>query len=289
MPDVSICIPAYKPDFFETALRSALGQSFTDVEILVSDDCPTDAIAAICAKFPGHVKYSRNPNPGLEMNVMRLFELATGKYIKFLFDDDVLHPFCVQFLVELMEKTAEHNTVLALSPRHLIDAQNHTSEIIDHFKAREGVKLLPGREFIRITAIHHQNLVGEFTTVLFRKADAYDANGAFRLFRMEGNTFEGLTDLASWVALADVGNLVVHPQPLSCFRRHDNATSNPAINPRFIVAVTYYEDVLNFAISRNYLSPEEIQTSRSNLVRHYRQWLKPYPFLQERIARLTAA
>lgn len=289
MPTVSICIPAYKPDFFETALRSALGQSYTDVEIIVSDDCPTDAIAAICSKFPGHVQYSRNPRPGLELNVRRLFELASGTYIKFLFDDDVLHPFCIQYLLQLLEETRDRGTTLALSPRYIIDERNYATQLVDHFKAREGVKLVTGREFIRVTAINHVNLVGEFTTVLFRKADAYDADGAFRLFRMEGDTFEGLTDLSAWVTLADAGNLVVHPEPLSYFRHHSNATSNPAINPRFIVAVTYYEDVLNYAIARGHLRDDEIIMARQNLIRHYRHWLPSYPILQDRIALLERA
>ncbi|UIK13636.1 glycosyltransferase family 2 protein (plasmid) [Rhizobium leguminosarum] len=93
MPRVSICIPAYNPDYFELCLRSALAQSFVDAEILVSDDCPTDAIKVICDKYVRFVQYSRNPNPGPESNVRRLVQIANGEYIKFLFDDDVLHPF----------------------------------------------------------------------------------------------------------------------------------------------------------------------------------------------------
>lgn len=288
MPTVSICIPAYKPDFFETCLRSALAQSYTDVEIIVSDDCPTDAIEQICSKFPGLVTYSRNPSPGLEKNLLRLFELANGTYIKFLFDDDVLHPFCVQFLLELLEETRDRNTTLALSPRHIIDERNRSRELVDHFRAREGVKLVSGSDFIRVTAINHVNLVGEFTTVLFRKEDAYDSTGAFRLFKMQGDVCPGLTDLSAWVALAKIGNLVVHPMPLSYFRRHQNATSNPDINPRFIVAVTHYEDVLDAAIADRVLSDAEIAQARRNLLALYANWVKVYPQLSQRIERITS-
>ena len=32
-------LPAYKPDFFEEALRSIKSQTFKDFNVLVSDDC----------------------------------------------------------------------------------------------------------------------------------------------------------------------------------------------------------------------------------------------------------
>ena len=32
-------LPAYKPDFFEVALRSIKSQTFKDFNVLVSDDC----------------------------------------------------------------------------------------------------------------------------------------------------------------------------------------------------------------------------------------------------------
>lgn len=288
MPQVSICIPAYKPDFFETSLRSALAQTFTDLEIIVSDDCPDQSIKQICDKFPGHINYSRNPDPGPEKNLLRLFELARGEYIKFLFDDDILHPFCVQFLLDLLTATQDNKTTLAFSPRHIIDENNYSIELVDHFRASEGVKLINGLDFIRITAINHINLVGEFTSVLFRKKDAYDSQGSFRLFTMEEGICPALPDLSAWISLAQQGNLIVCSTPLSYFRRHEKATSNPAINPRFIAAVTYYEDVLNFALDQKLLSSSDTALARRSLIRHYDQWLGTYPQLAQRISRINS-
>ncbi|ASS59626.1 glycosyltransferase (plasmid) [Rhizobium leguminosarum] len=290
MPRVSICIPAYNPDYFELCLRSALAQSFVDAEILVSDDCPTDAIKVICDKYVRFVQYSRNPNPGPESNVRRLVQIANGEYIKFLFDDDVLHPFCVQFLLEALDATRDRNTRLAFSPRHLIDDRNHTTGFINHFNASgDGLKMVSGRDFLRLTALNHVNLVGEYTTALFRKADAFDGDGQFRLYRMEGDLFRGLIDLSAWVELAQLGDFVIHPKPLSYFRRHENATSNPQINWKFIYAITYYEDVLNFAFEKGYLPASDLPASYRNLVNTYRYWQNSFPQLNARIAQIEDA
>lgn len=127
MPRVSICIPAYKPDFFELALKSAIAQSFDDTEIIVSDDCPTDAIEKICQRYSGVVQYSRNPDPAEYKNVIRLAGLASGEYIKYLFDDDVLNPFCIQYLLQALETTQNRGTKLAFSPRYFIDERNQVT------------------------------------------------------------------------------------------------------------------------------------------------------------------
>ncbi|MFW8588597.1 glycosyltransferase family 2 protein [Rhizobium beringeri] len=140
MPRVSICIPAYKPDFFEQALKSAIGQSYGDTEIIVSDDCPTDAIANICERYQQHLSYSRNPKPSEFSNVIRLANLADGEYIKFLFDDDILNPFCVQFLFETLEESRHLGTRLAFSPRYLIDGENRITSLVNHFGIADETK-----------------------------------------------------------------------------------------------------------------------------------------------------
>jgi glycosyltransferase involved in cell wall biosynthesis len=48
-PLVSIVIPSYKPEFFEQTLRSALGQTYPNIQVLVLDNCPDEGIKNICA------------------------------------------------------------------------------------------------------------------------------------------------------------------------------------------------------------------------------------------------
>jgi glycosyltransferase involved in cell wall biosynthesis len=289
MPRVSICIPAYKPDFFEIALKSAIGQSFSDTEIIVSDDCPTDAIETICERYKSYISYSRNPKPSEFSNVIRLAGLATGEYVKFLFDDDVLNPFCVQYLFEALEQTRSMGSRLAFSPRYFIDEHSHIKSLVNHFKIDGELKLVDGRNFVRMTAISHMNLVGEFSAVMFRKDDCFDDRGEFRLFRVDDDgIFRGILDLSAWLDLAKRGPLVGHPHPLSYFRQHSNSTSNHEINPLFINGVLYYEEIMDMALEHGYLPAEDLPASIQRLLGHYRYWQNAYPQLGQRVERLSA-
>lgn len=288
MPRVSICIPAYKPDYFEFALRSAIAQSFTDTEIIVSDDCPTDAIKNICDRYSGFIQYSRNPDPAEYKNVIRLAGLAQGEYLKYLFDDDVLHPFCVQYLVEAMEATRGHGTKIAFSPRYFINGNNQITSLGNGLGLENGLKLISGHEFIRITAIRHHNLLGEFSTALLRTADCFDASGNFSLFTVDDGIISGPLDLSAWIGLSKNGSIVGHPMPLSYFRQHANSQSNPALNRYFIYAITYHQEVLDMAIAKGILGEAERPLAYQNLLKHYAYWAGSFPELNERMSRLNS-
>jgi glycosyltransferase involved in cell wall biosynthesis len=59
LPKVSIVIPSYEPEYFEQCLRSAIGQTDPDIDILVGDNCPTEEIREIRVRYPMTV-YRRN-------------------------------------------------------------------------------------------------------------------------------------------------------------------------------------------------------------------------------------
>ena len=56
-------LPAYKPDFFEEALRSIKQQTYSDFKVLVSDDCSPHDLKSIFDKVCGddeRFAYRRN-------------------------------------------------------------------------------------------------------------------------------------------------------------------------------------------------------------------------------------
>lgn len=285
MPRVSICIPAYNPQYFELSLRSAIAQTYSDVEILVSDDCPTDEIESICARFSSFVTYSRNPNPGPYSNIIRMIELSNGEYVKFVFDDDIINPFCVQFLLESLEKTKNNNTNLAFSPRYYINSFGNITRYYNPFNCNDKIKIINGSHFIKATAITNQNRIGEYSTVLFRKDDCFDQFGKFRLFDPKGYD---LPDLSAWLDFARRGNFVIYPKPLSYFRQHEKATSNPANSPNFIYCILFHEKVLNKAREDGFISDEDLPIAYRNLISTYQLWEKKFPILREEIYKLES-
>ena len=101
--DVSILIPAYKPEWFAQSLDSCLAQTAKVREILVSDDCPTDEIQRILASrlSDPRIRYIRNtPSLGLAANYLQLAREAKGRWFKFFDDDDIMHPDCVERLMQ---------------------------------------------------------------------------------------------------------------------------------------------------------------------------------------------
>ena len=107
-PFVSIIIPAYNvQDYIAQTLESCLKQSFSDIEIIVVDDCGSDgsmAIAQSYARSDTRLKIVRNKEN------MKLFQTrgagvraASGQYVMFVDADDVLEPHAVGRCVEAMK------------------------------------------------------------------------------------------------------------------------------------------------------------------------------------------
>ncbi len=122
-PLVSTLIPAYRPRFFGEALASARAQRHPNLEIVVGDDSPGGEIAqAVKAAADPRIRYERHePALGFAGNFTRLFEVSRGPFVKFLNDDDVLHPDCVPRLLSPMR--ARPDLALATSRRVVIGSQ----------------------------------------------------------------------------------------------------------------------------------------------------------------------
>src|SRR5262249_19254785 len=93
--------------FLEEALQSILNQTFTDFELIISDNASTDRtgeIAQAYAKRDDRIRYYRNEkNIGAGWNARRVYELATGKYFKWATADDLLEPDLLRRCVEILE------------------------------------------------------------------------------------------------------------------------------------------------------------------------------------------
>ncbi|GEM_PF-615602 len=103
-PLVSICIPTYNGEkYLSEALLSALNQTYSNIEIILSDDNSNDNTLSIAKSFKeksSYPFYIMNHVPsGIGSNWNNCIENANGTYIKFLFQDDFLAPDCVEKMV----------------------------------------------------------------------------------------------------------------------------------------------------------------------------------------------
>ena len=99
-PKVSVVIPVFNGErFIGDAIRSALGQTFRDFEIIVVDDGSIDQTEKIVRQFSDRVAYHRQENRGAAAARNLGVMCASGEWIAFLDADDIWYPqkLAVQF------------------------------------------------------------------------------------------------------------------------------------------------------------------------------------------------
>ena len=219
-PLVSIVIPAYREHFFRASLSSALRQSYGSVEVLVCDDSRGEAIRGIVREHEGdtRVRYLSNPSTlGSRANYRQGLVEARGEFIKFLNDDDTLRPTCVERLLGAFRHTPD--VVLATSHRQRIDEldrplpdQAATMPIVDDDA------VIAGHSLANVMLMTGLNVVGEPSTVLFRKRELEDLAPDY--FRFRGEQGRGAVDMTIWSTLLLKGDAVYLRESLSTFRIH---------------------------------------------------------------------
>lgn len=120
-PRVSIGVPVYNgEEYLEEALSSALNQTFSGFEIIISDNASTDRTQDICAAYAKRdprVSYFRNEeNEGASANYRIVFELSSSDYFCWLPCDEAMEPGFLERCVEMLDQEAD--VVLAF-PRYL--------------------------------------------------------------------------------------------------------------------------------------------------------------------------
>jgi polysaccharide pyruvyl transferase WcaK-like protein/glycosyltransferase involved in cell wall biosynthesis len=107
-PTVSIGLPVHNgARYLEQSLDALLAQTFTDFELIISDNASTDETADICrayARRDPRIKYVRQPvNLGAVPNHNVLVDLARGRYFKWASHDDLYAPELLERCVAVLE------------------------------------------------------------------------------------------------------------------------------------------------------------------------------------------
>jgi glycosyltransferase involved in cell wall biosynthesis len=123
-PRVSVGLPVFNGEnFLHEALESICSQTFTDLEVIISDNGSTDATAAIGQEFARRdprVRYHRSDeNLGGTWNFNRVLQLARGEYFRWAAHDDVVAPRYLERCVEALD--ARPDAVLCHTAVEIID------------------------------------------------------------------------------------------------------------------------------------------------------------------------
>ncbi|MBW4490171.1 MAG: glycosyltransferase [Trichocoleus desertorum ATA4-8-CV12] len=136
-PLVSVIIPTYnRPHYLKQAIASVVQQTYTHLEIIVSDDCsPEHPQPVIDAFQDARIRLRRNPtNLGIGLNATYAFKDAKGKYVASLNDDDLWRPDFLEKLVPPLE--ANPDVALAFCDYSIINSESEIDNLATERQSR---------------------------------------------------------------------------------------------------------------------------------------------------------
>jgi|CXWL01.1.fsa_nt_gi glycosyltransferase involved in cell wall biosynthesis len=123
-PRVSIGLPVFNGErYLKEALTSLLSQTFTNFELIISDNASTDGTGKICAEYARQdqrIRYYRAAsNMGVNRNSNKVFELSKGEYFRWASHDDVSSIHLLERCVAVLD--SKPDVVLCYGKTVLID------------------------------------------------------------------------------------------------------------------------------------------------------------------------
>ncbi|WMI69841.1 glycosyltransferase [Mangrovimonas sp. YM274] len=235
-PLVSICIPTYNgADFIAQAMDSVLAQTYANLEIVVSDDSSKDNTLKIIESYksktnlPIHI-VDHEPK-GIGANWNNCIRLAQGQYIKFLFQDDILLPECVEKMVEVLENYPNislvavkrnlifEESVLKEERSRWIDVYGDLQKSLNLRSNGHGISFLDRGLFKSFRFFNAPlNKIGEPTTVLIRK-NIFNKVGIFR------EDLKQILDYEFYYRVLKHQNILILNEKQVKFRIHANQAS----------------------------------------------------------------
>ena len=281
-PLVSICIPTYNGENFITeSISSALSQTYPNIEIILSDDNTSDRTVHIAQDLqkqsPFEFSIFKHRQYGLAQNWNFCISQAKGKYIKFLFQDDILQPNCIEEMVYLAEEDQEIG--LVFSPRQVFVTaeQSHYAQLLvesikDLHKSwsqlqpiQSGQKLLQDPHILD----HPINKIGEPSIVLIKK-EVFDKVGLFNPELCQ------IVDVEMWLRIMSHYKIGFVNQVLSGFRIHPEQQTQRNIRLKNAIDSDYKKFFSGIANDSRYP-----QLTRQNAACRYGVLTANYPELQQ--------
>jgi glycosyltransferase involved in cell wall biosynthesis len=229
-PLVSICIPTYNgARYLEECLESAIEQTHRNLEVLAVDDGSSDDTVSILQKYAQHdprVRLVQNPSRlGLVGNWNRCVDIARGEWLKFLFQDDVMVPTCVERMVAASQPSGPP---IVVCRRKIVfdDVSEATRRFYALYQTEESLEAvfarktrISPRSFSHAVLEHiRHNFIGEPTSVLLHRS-------AFERFGSFNPDLIAVCDLEFWIRVGANTGIVQVPEVLATFRAHSRSAS----------------------------------------------------------------
>lgn len=199
MPKISVIMSAYNSEkYIAEAIDSVLNQTYSNFELIITDDASSDKTAGIISEFADpRIKMVKNEkNRGLTANLNSMIAIATGDYIARIDSDDVCRQDRLEKEIHFLERHKDIYMVCSY---------------IRLFGNRSGIQRKRiDWEYIRADLLF-ENFVPH-STVMFRNDGKFKYNEAF----------DGVEDYELWERMVGEGEkIAIIPKPLVNYRVHE--------------------------------------------------------------------
>ncbi len=246
---ISVIVPVHKvEEYLEECVRSLLGQTFPDLEILLVDDGSPDGCPQLCdrlAEEDPRIRVLHQENGGQSAARNAGLDAAKGRYILFLDGDDTALPDMCETLYGLM-RTADAEIAAG---GFLEDYGNRKVS----WKTYPEVRIFSGSEALS-EVLKGEAISGFVWGKLFRRE-------LFENCRFpEGQIYEDLYIAPDLYLQAK--RVAAVSKPVCVYRHRAGSAMSEGYNPRSMDAVTSCEAVLE-KVKRN--APERLPEARFRL------------------------
>jgi glycosyltransferase involved in cell wall biosynthesis len=235
-PRVSVVMPTYRrAHLVGGTIRSLLGQTFADFELLVRDDGPGDdgteeAVHAARSGDP-RVKYHRNPkNLRMPGNLNAGIADSVGDYIAVCHDHDLYHPDFLDAYVKLLDRCPS-----ALFAHTGIEMVDQEDKPLGQAFVGDFAELTKGADWLAFMLSAFTCPVCALTMV---RREAHERHGLY------DPAYGFIADVEMWMRLSRHGDVAFAARPLVRVRTREDG-HEASVNPWPIYAIT-------FAIHRRY-------------------------------------
>jgi glycosyltransferase involved in cell wall biosynthesis len=147
LPLVSVIIPTYnRSKLLQIAVESVLAQTYPKIEVIVVDDGSTDDTVETMAQYARSVTYLRQINQDVAAARNTGIRAASGEYLTFLDDDDLILPTKIERQVQILASQPAVGLVHC-GYYHIDEAGNRVDKMV-FLPEGEVLKELVCRQFI---------------------------------------------------------------------------------------------------------------------------------------------
>ncbi len=221
MPKVSVIVPNYNHGrFLAQRLDSVLAQTYTDFEVIYLDDRSTDNSAEVFEAYAKNpriqcvVNATNSGNPFVQWN--RGVARASGEYVWVAEADDYAAPEFLEKLTSVLD--AHPKAALAFCQSQFVDEEGRATGNSADWCPRLASDFVSSGSELCLDVLLFRNIIGNASSVLFRRARYLEVGGADEHYRVSG-------DWITWIRMLWGAESAYCAAPMNFWRRYRKSVS----------------------------------------------------------------